>query len=165
MLALFRDIHRVPDANQFSTLTFQGTVWISCGTVAESSPRGWLEKDLMWYSSWEQSSGHYNSRWEQGKSTDTSMDTGIITPTDPSTKAIVVWTIAHDHYSGYVRGYSSRKAPGCKFRINPSSIVCSISRMDQRGGGFSVEVKNSERISLELSWRLHLRNSEVANHP
>jgi len=93
------------------------------------------------------------------------MDTGIITPTDPSTKAIVVWTIAHDHYSGYVRGYSSRKAPGCKFRINPSSIVCSISRMDQRGGGFSVEVKNSERISLELSWRLHLRNSEVANHP
>jgi hypothetical protein len=40
MQALFRDIHRVPDANQFSTLTFQGTVWISCGTVAESSPRG-----------------------------------------------------------------------------------------------------------------------------
>ncbi|KAL9338418.1 hypothetical protein Peur_070187 [Populus x canadensis] len=94
------------------------------------------------------------------------MDTGIITPTDPSTKAIVVGTIAHDHSSfGYVRGYSSRKAPSCKFRINPSSIVCSISRMDQREGGFSVEVKNSERISLELSWRLHLCNSEVANHP
>ncbi|KAJ6971161.1 hypothetical protein NC653_035438 [Populus alba x Populus x berolinensis] len=79
--------------------------------------------------------------------------------------AIVVGTIAHDHSFFCVRGYSSRKAPSCKFRINPSSIVCSISRMDQRGGGFSVEVENIERISLELSWRLHLLDSKIANHP
>ncbi|KAJ6876187.1 hypothetical protein NC652_035527 [Populus alba x Populus x berolinensis] len=80
-------------------------------------------------------------------------------------RAIVVGTIAHDHSFFCVRGYSSRKAPSCKFRINPSSIVCSISRMDQRGGGFSVEVENIERISLELSWRLHLLDSKIANHP